>query len=562
MRTADDSRRAHRHIHRLLSGARRRRLVERLLRGTVRQARSLAKGDAGVDIAIGTGVALATASIVANSAGAAVVVLVAGLLIPAPNSVSQPSVVLAINLSVLVVYFPLAVFAGAGAAVKLLRPVLTWLLPGKTPTARQQFRALRYPLLQARVHAILWLLAVPVFTTINAFFNVQLAASVGLTVLLGGLSTVAVGYLLVERVWRRVSVAALREYSPDRPALPGVAVRLVTTWLLATAVPLLGLLLVLIEPVRLDRSRLVVVVAVLTCLSLVTGLLAQYVSAHAVADPLQEVREAIERVGQGELDIEMTVFDGGEIGLLQSGVNRMVAGLREREQLHDLFRRQVGFEVAADALAQAPSLGGKLREVAVLFVDVVGSTGLAEDEGPAEIVAQLNRFFSTVVRVVSAHGGHVNKFEGDAALCIFGAPEPLPDSATACLCAARTLSAELRDTALGLQAAVGVSAGTVVAGYVGSEDRYEYTVIGDPVNEASRITDLAKGRTPPLLTSTSALDAARPAERSCWENSEVRTLRGRSNETQLASPRKGAVTASCSHRSLSGTAAEHDVSVP
>ena len=110
------------------------------------------------------------------------------------------------------------------------------------------------------------------------------------------------------------------------------------------------------------------------------------------------------RVEAGETDVTVPVDDGSEVGLLQAGFNRMVAGLREREQLRDLFGRHVGEEVARSALGAASvELGGEQREAAVLFVDVIGSTAFAADARPdARSSRLLNRFFAIVVEVVDA----------------------------------------------------------------------------------------------------------------------------------------------------------------
>src|SRR5581483_2549946 len=78
------------------------------------------------------------------------------------------------------------------------------------------------------------------------------------------------------------------------------------------------------------------------------------------------------------------------------------------------------------------------------FVDVIGSTSLAARRDPREVVTTLNRFFGIVVEVVTLHGGWVNKFEGDAALCVFGAPSEHPDAAAAALAAGRELRRRLR----------------------------------------------------------------------------------------------------------------------
>src|SRR5439155_17765442 len=175
-------------------------------------------------------------------------------------------------------------------------------------------------------------------------------------------------------------------------------------------------------------ERLAASTLVLGVLALVVGLVAAWLSARSVADPLEEVRRALDDVRVGRDDIELRVYDGSEIGRLQAGFNQMVAGIRERERLRDLFGRQVGEDVAREALERGTELGGEARDVAALFVDLVGSTELAASREPHEVVELLNAFFRVVVAVVGRHGGFVNKFEGDAALCVFGAPLEHPDA--------------------------------------------------------------------------------------------------------------------------------------
>jgi adenylate cyclase len=234
--------------------------------------------------------------------------------------------------------------------------------------------------------------------------------------------------------------------------------------------------------------------------------------------------------------VEVEVYDGSELGLLQAGLNRMVEGLRERERLRDLFGRQVGEDVARQALERGITLGGEEREVAVLFVDLVGSTKLAHDRPPTEVVDLLNDFFRVVVDAVDREGGTVNKFVGDAALCVFGAPLDHDDAAGAALRAARTLRRRLTVELPGCEAGIGVSAGTAVAGNIGTAQRYEYTVIGDPVNEASRLTELAKGTPARVLASEEAVRRAAGDEEQAWELGDTEMLRGRSTPTRLAAP--------------------------
>ncbi|WP_415847427.1 adenylate/guanylate cyclase domain-containing protein, partial [Tsukamurella strandjordii] len=139
-----------------------------------------------------------------------------------------------------------------------------------------------------------------------------------------------------------------------------------------------------------------------------------------------------------------------------------------------------------------PELGGVEQRVAVIFIDIVGSTELAAQRPAGEVVQILNRFCGVVVAEVNSRGGLVNKFEGDAVLAIFGAPAPLSDPAGAALAAARAMMTRLRREVPEVRAGCGVTYGVVVAGYVGAADRFEYTVIGDPVNEASRLSTAAK----------------------------------------------------------------------
>jgi adenylate cyclase len=286
-----------------------------------------------------------------------------------------------------------------------------------------------------------------------------------------------------------------------------------------------------------STERLAVTMLALGLVGTVVGWGAIMVAARSVSDPVKAMRAALARVEEGDTTVQTPVYDASEIGLLQAGFNRMVAGLRERELLRDLFGRHVGEDVARNALDRGLELGGETREVAVLFVDLIGSTAMAAKREPAEVVATLNAFFSIVVEEVSVRGGWVNKFEGDAALCVFGAPTGHPSAAASALAAGRALHDRLARELPEADAGIGLSAGSVVAGNVGAAERFEYTVIGDPVNEAARLTELAKGTPARLLASEAILERAGAAEAGRWELGEQVTLRGRDRVTRLATPR-------------------------
>jgi adenylate cyclase len=461
--------------------------------------------------------------------------------------------------------FLLAVFFNAGerdqlgrenlpitvVAVALVGAVLTylmsrraartfaWLLEGRDPSEEEQRLTLRLPGYTAALTATAWGVGSTIGFLVNLDHSFDAALLIGVAFWLGGETTSALAYLLSERTVRPATALALEARSPTRPTL-GVQNRLVITWSLGTAAPMLSVLGVGIAGLVRDEVDTVALAAACVFLGTValgTGLLATVMVARAIAEPLSAMRAAVERVRAGDLEVGVPVDDSTEVGLLQAGFNRMAEGLRERARIRDIFGRQVGEDVARSALSEGVRLGGEEREIGALFVDLSGSTSMALAMPPSEVVRLLNKFFRVVVEVVEREGGLVNKFQGDAALCVFGAPAASEDPAGEALCAARTLGRRLEREVPEIGFGIGVSAGRAVAGNVGAEQRFEYTVIGDPVNEAARLCELAKGRPERVVASDAALDRAARAEARSWEVGERTVLRGRLEATGLALPR-------------------------
>ncbi|MEJ7633290.1 adenylate/guanylate cyclase domain-containing protein [Aeromicrobium sp.] len=264
------------------------------------------------------------------------------------------------------------------------------------------------------------------------------------------------------------------------------------------------------------------------------GLLVTVLNARAVVGPIAAVQSALFKVGEGDFDVEVRVDDGTELGLLQSGFNEMVQGLRERERIRDLFGRHVGQAVATAATSGDVELGGQTLDVSVLMIDLVGSTTYAATREPGEVVAMLNRFFTVIVEEVDRREGLVNKFMGDAVLAIFGAPLDLDDHAGGALEAARAIAGRLATEMPEIGAGIGVSTGQAVAGNVGHQSRFEYTVIGDAVNAAARLTELAKDVEGRVLVSTASVSASGPAEQEHWVSDGSPVLRGRTEPTQTS----------------------------
>jgi adenylate cyclase len=411
-----------------------------------------------------------------------------------------------------------------------------WLAEGRPPTADERRAVMRLPVFFARMTAVRWALAVPLFALPNLVVSGEFALEVAVTTVLAGLSTVAAVYLITERLLRPAFALALAAEAPPEARSLGIGPRLLLTWVLCSGVPIVMVALIPVGRDVTDPKDLIAPIWFAASAALGAGFIATKLATQAVASPVRELRRAIDAVSRGDLDVSVPVDDGSEVGRLQAGFNHMVAGLREREQLRDLYGRQVGADVAREAIERGIALGGETRDVSALFVDVVGSTQLAHRESPERVVALLNEFFNVVVTAVHARDGLVNKFEGDAALCVFGAPVPQADHAARALACARELRERIDALDGGLDAAIGVSCGTVVAGHVGAETRFEYTVVGDPVNEAARLTELAKQHDQRLLASGDTVDAAGGEEAVRWALDGEVTLRGRECPTRIAVP--------------------------
>jgi adenylate cyclase len=147
-----------------------------------------------------------------------------------------------------------------------------------------------------------------------------------------------------------------------------------------------------------------------------------------------------------------------------------------------------------------PRLGGESREVSVLFSDIAGFTAISEKRSPIQLVADLNEYFGAMTAIVEEHGGFVDKFIGDAVVAVFGAPLDDPRHAENAVRAAMKMRDLLNDPAgrlrIGdggpIRARVGVNTGSVLVGNIGSPRRFNYTVMGDTVNLASRLEGVNK----------------------------------------------------------------------
>lgn len=415
---------------------------------------------------------------------------------------------------------------------------LDWAIDSKMPTTSDQRNTFLIPWRIAKLHLLLWGGGAVVLSGLYGVYNLDFVPRIGLTVGFGGVVMATCVYLFAEFALRPAAARALVAGRPPQRMTPGVMGRTMTVWLVGSGVPILGIQLVAVFAIllkNLTQTELAVAVLITGSVAMVFGFLLMLIQSWFTATPIRMVCTALQRVEEGELPRPISVFDGTELGELQRGFNTMVDGLREREHVRDLFSRHVGPDVATAAEGQQNlRLGGEERYVAVLFVDIIGSTNLISVRPPMEVVDLLNRFFSIVVDEVERQGGHTNKFEGDASLAIFGAPTSMDSPEDAVLAAARAIIDRAPREVPECPVRIGIASGLAVAGNVGAASRFEYTVIGLPVHEAARLSDEARDKPGRVLATAVTVAAASESERRYWEIGDYLTLRGRPVATRIA----------------------------
>jgi adenylate cyclase len=250
--------------------------------------------------------------------------------------------------------------------------------------------------------------------------------------------------------------------------------------------------------------------------------------------PIRDLAKGAERVAAGNYSHRLPVVQDDDLGVLAASFNRMQAGLAERRRLHAAFGTYVDPALAARLLEQGDDVfTGERREVTVMFIDIRDFTPFAEANTAEDTVARLNALFEIVVPAVVEAGGHVNKFLGDGALAVFGAPNDLADHADAALRAAvlvNRLVAERFDQELRI--GIGINTGVVIAGTIGGGGKLEFTLIGDTVNVAARVEQLTKTTGDAILLTHHTVDALITRPHGLTDRG-FHALKGKSAEVQV-----------------------------
>ena len=324
-----------------------------------------------------------------------------------------------------------------------------------------------------------------------------------------------------------------------RHSIHGLSLRSVTV------VPLRSMVRALADPVEVDAAQQ-------TLLAVQPEELGSFLAdtASARAESIGVVYLESRRLGPGgEPDrtlLRLLADQAGfalDISRLQE---QLVAEAAEQERLKQRqaqLARYMSADVAEAVMARPEllHLGGARRTVTVLFSDVRGFTAWASRHSPEVVVGALNRIFSVQTEVLFAHGGTLDKFLGDGLMALFGAPIRAEDHAARAVAAATEMQRRVREVLAELASenevaalsgiGIGVHTGEAAVGNIGSEARMEYTAIGDSVNLASRLCDMAM---PGQVLVSQATVGASGLAPDCFRGMEAIQVKGRAEPIEIA----------------------------
>lgn len=241
----------------------------------------------------------------------------------------------------------------------------------------------------------------------------------------------------------------------------------------------------------------------LTAMLLMAALiiLASFLVARWLARPIQDLVTAAHAISSGDFHFRLHERRNDELGQLIDSYNKMATGLLEKDQVEKVLSRFVSPSVANKMIADIDQvrLGGRDMQASIIFADIVGFTSLSEGMPPEQLAQLLNSYFNAISCATRFYHGTIDKYVGDCAMIVFGAPEEDGQHFYHSLCCAhmiRLLVERLNQWReqhhlLSVDFRIGINSGPVLAGNLGSNERMQYTVIGDTVNLASRLSNLA-----------------------------------------------------------------------
>jgi adenylate cyclase len=240
----------------------------------------------------------------------------------------------------------------------------------------------------------------------------------------------------------------------------------------------------------------------ITIFMVALGIVVAFFISKRISRPIEELVDGSRQISQGNHQFRFNEGRTDELGQLMGSLNTMTEGLLRKEQVEQTFSRYVSPSVAGTIMddLEKSRLGGTHVEATVLFADISGFTSISEGLAPVTINNLLNDYFTLIDQIAGKHGGHIDKYIGDCAMILFGAPlqdEKHGLNAVKCAVEIQHLIQEFNRTRrqqkmVTVEFSIGINSGTMLAGNMGSENRMEYTVVGNSVNLASRLSSVAR----------------------------------------------------------------------
>ncbi|MDY6935385.1 MAG: adenylate/guanylate cyclase domain-containing protein [Spirochaetota bacterium] len=249
------------------------------------------------------------------------------------------------------------------------------------------------------------------------------------------------------------------------------------------------------EVYNIQRRNIYLMIITLTVVILIV-----FFFGKTLTTPIIRLLYATKKIKGGDYHVDIRPSTSDEIGELTNAFIDMGRGLEEREKIKTAFGKFVNPELADMVVRDEIHLGGERKTVAILFSDIRSFTAISERLEPEEVVDFLNEYMTLMVNCIDQMGGVVDKFIGDAIMAVWGVPVSKGNDTENAINGALLMRKALIEFNKGrggpkrptIKIGCGINVGPTLAGQIGSENRMEYTVIGDAVNLASRIEALNK----------------------------------------------------------------------
>ncbi len=241
-------------------------------------------------------------------------------------------------------------------------------------------------------------------------------------------------------------------------------------------------------------------IVLITVLMVALGIVVATLIGRRLSRPVRQLVDGTREISQGNYQFRFEDCRKDELGQLMDSLNTMTEGLSTKKHVEQTFSRHVSPDVASTLMNDTENrLGGSHVEATVLYADISGFTSLSESLDPKSLNSLLNDYFTLVDQVARDHRGHVDKYIGDCAMILFGTPVQDMEhglNGVRCGMEIQRVVAEFNKQRydqglITVEFSVAINSGTMLAGNIGSERRMEYTVIGDAVNLAARLSSIA-----------------------------------------------------------------------